>query len=164
MRQLGGWLLAVGERVDALSSIAMSSVRQVRRPGAIRVGHSGTKDVMLESKVVTTPSGPVAQLGARMNGIHEVTGSIPVWSTNSKSLIPNGRNREPRPQFGPLVARCPLPRHLSQFSTFKAGTRLNSATLSVTQTASMARACAAISMSCALIGVPFFSSATRRDA
>jgi hypothetical protein len=30
----------------------------------------------------STPSGPVAQLGARMNGIHEVTGSIPVWSTN----------------------------------------------------------------------------------
>ena len=27
-------------------------------------------------------SGPVAQLGARMNGIHEVTGSTPVWSTN----------------------------------------------------------------------------------
>ena len=27
--------------------------------------------------------GPVAQLGARMNGIHEVTGSIPVWSTTS---------------------------------------------------------------------------------
>ena len=26
--------------------------------------------------------GPVAQLGARVNGIHEVTGSIPVWSTN----------------------------------------------------------------------------------
>ena len=25
--------------------------------------------------------GPVAQLGARMNGIHEVTGSTPVWST-----------------------------------------------------------------------------------
>ena len=24
-----------------------------------------------------------------MNGIHEVTGSIPVWSTISKSLIPN---------------------------------------------------------------------------
>ena len=32
-------------------------------------------------------SGPVAQLGARVNGIHEVTGSIPVWSTISKSLI-----------------------------------------------------------------------------
>ncbi len=29
----------------------------------------------------STPSGPVAQLGARVNGIHEVTGSIPVWST-----------------------------------------------------------------------------------
>ena len=25
--------------------------------------------------------GPVAQLGARVNGIHEVTGSTPVWST-----------------------------------------------------------------------------------
>lgn len=25
--------------------------------------------------------GPLAQLGERMNGIHEVTGSIPVWST-----------------------------------------------------------------------------------
>src|SRR5512145_1423369 len=32
---------------------------------------------------VLVPSGPVAQLGARMNGIHEVTGSTPVWSTNS---------------------------------------------------------------------------------
>ena len=29
--------------------------------------------------------GPVAQLGARMNGIHEVTGSTPVWSTNLRS-------------------------------------------------------------------------------
>ena len=34
-------------------------------------------------------SGPVAQLGARMNGIHEVTGSIPVWSTNLSP--PHGR-------------------------------------------------------------------------
>jgi hypothetical protein len=33
--------------------------------------------------------GPVAQLGARVNGIHEVTGSIPVWSTISKLLILN---------------------------------------------------------------------------
>ena len=41
------------------------------------------------SKFVRSPSGPVAQLGARMNGIHEVTGSIPVWSTISKSLIPH---------------------------------------------------------------------------
>ena len=28
------------------------------------------------------PDGPVAQLGARVNGIHEVAGSIPAWSTN----------------------------------------------------------------------------------
>ncbi len=33
-------------------------------------------------------SGPVAQLGARLNGIQEVTGSIPVRSTNSKLSIP----------------------------------------------------------------------------
>jgi hypothetical protein len=30
---------------------------------------------------IPSECGPVAQLGARMNGIHEVTGSIPVWST-----------------------------------------------------------------------------------
>ena len=29
--------------------------------------------------------GPVAQLGARVNGIHEVTGSTPVWSTTHLS-------------------------------------------------------------------------------
>ena len=37
----------------------------------------------------STRHGPVAQMGARVNGIHEVTGSIPVWSTISKSLILN---------------------------------------------------------------------------
>jgi hypothetical protein len=52
-------------------------------------------------------------------------------------------------------------RYRSQFSTLSAGTRLNSATLSVTHTASIARACAAISMSCAPIRAPFFSNATR---
>lgn len=51
--------------------------------------------------------------------------------------------------------------YLSQFSTLSAGTRLNSETLSVTQIASIARACAAINMSWALRGVPLFSSATR---
>lgn len=30
--------------------------------------------------------GPVAQMGARVNGIHEVTGSIPVWSTSFTSF------------------------------------------------------------------------------
>ena len=33
-------------------------------------------------------TGPVAQLGARVNGIHEVTGSNPVWSTNSLVVLP----------------------------------------------------------------------------
>ena len=44
--------------------------------------------------------GPVAQLGARMNGIHEVTGSIPVWSISPRSARvagpsgrPSGRHR-----------------------------------------------------------------------
>jgi hypothetical protein len=37
----------------------------------------------------TTERGPVAQLGARMNGIHEVTGSIPVWSTILRSRESN---------------------------------------------------------------------------
>jgi hypothetical protein len=32
-------------------------------------------------------SGPVAQLGARLNGIQEVTGSIPVRSTISSKLL-----------------------------------------------------------------------------
>ncbi len=40
-----------------------------------------------------SPNGPVAQLGARLNGIQEVTSSILVRSTNSKSLIPKDRNR-----------------------------------------------------------------------
>src|SRR5688500_14807522 len=36
---------------------------------------------LYNSLFVRPINGPVAQLGARMNGIHEVTGSIPVWST-----------------------------------------------------------------------------------
>jgi hypothetical protein len=36
-------------------------------------------------------SGPVAQLGARLNGIQEVNGSIPVRSTNSLATL--GRRR-----------------------------------------------------------------------
>src|SRR5688500_12591057 len=34
-------------------------------------------------------SGPVAQLGARVNGIHEVTGSSPGWPTNPRSRLDN---------------------------------------------------------------------------
>ena len=33
----------------------------------------------------------MAQLGARVNGIHEVTGSIPVWSTTLRSRLPRER-------------------------------------------------------------------------
>ena len=50
---------------------------------------------MLKSGFVFPKSGPVAQLGARMNGIHEVTGSIPVWSTISKSLIQKTESADP---------------------------------------------------------------------
>jgi hypothetical protein len=100
----------------------------------------------------------VAQLGARLNGIQEVRGSTPLWSTKSKSLIPKDRNPEPRPAMEPRASHSPglLPGrpHPSQFSTLSTGTRLNSATLSVTHTASRARACAAISMSCAPMGCP----------
>ena len=39
------------------------------------------RDASYNQGLAFPPSGPVAQLGARMNGIHEVTGSIPVWST-----------------------------------------------------------------------------------
>ena len=39
--------------------------------------------------------GPVAQLGARMNGIHEVTGSIPVRSTNLRSREPAPKPEQP---------------------------------------------------------------------
>src|SRR6185369_16540516 len=46
-----------------------------------------------------TPSGAVAQLGARVNGIHEVTGSIPVSSTNSgNNLGTTQRGPDARPE------------------------------------------------------------------
>jgi hypothetical protein len=40
---------------------------------------------MFADPALSGTCGPVAQLGARMNGIHEVTGSIPVWSTILRS-------------------------------------------------------------------------------
>jgi len=48
-----------------------------------------------------------------MNGIHEVTGSIPVWSTNSKSLILNcliayPPRRSNRCDYFVLLLRRPL--------------------------------------------------------
>ena len=52
-------------------------------------GFSGSSAVLGSNVRHPTEDGPVAQLGARLNGIQEVTGSIPVRSTNSQSLIPN---------------------------------------------------------------------------
>lgn len=84
-------------------------------------------------------------------------------STISKSLILQAyfanltAKLEPEHGRGLGVDRA----YRNQFSTLREGTRLNSATLSVTHTASIARAWAAISMSWAPIGVPFFSNATR---
>ena len=49
----------------------------------------------------------------------------------------------------------------SQFSRLKPGTRENSRSLSVTSVASIARACAAIQVSFAPIGVPWRSSRAR---
>ena len=63
--------------------------------------------VVLDSRFVLPTSGPVAQLGARMNGIHEVTGSTPVRSTIPNSLILNDCNRPPTPQIQPpLTLLC----------------------------------------------------------
>ena len=46
----------------------------------------GAREIGVKLKVRSSQrNGPVAQLGARMNGIHEVTGSIPVWSTILRS-------------------------------------------------------------------------------
>ena len=47
----------------------------------------------MTNRIESNVRGPVAQLGARMNGIHEVTGSIPVWSTSFLT-----------PRFGELVS------------------------------------------------------------
>ncbi len=69
---------------DAAADTARLSSRganAVRRTDGVRRCSRVTIDVF------GSPSGPVAQLGARMNGIHEVRGSNPLWSTISKSLI-----------------------------------------------------------------------------
>ena len=51
-----------------------------REPRAVALSLT-RRETRRKSGFGISPSGPVAQLGARMNGIHEVTGSIPVWST-----------------------------------------------------------------------------------
>jgi hypothetical protein len=83
-------------RKVATGSGAGRTTHTLRTPGRgarLRLGLSRSltarpRTVNMEG--LQSQRGPVAQLGARMNGIHEVTGSTPVWSTISKSLILNG--------------------------------------------------------------------------
>ena len=57
-------------------------------------------------------SGAIAQLGERLNGIQEVTGSIPVSSTKSQANGPPSRSTNPRSaqDCGFFVARRRLGR------------------------------------------------------
>jgi hypothetical protein len=64
---------------------------------------------MVYTEGSSSQSGPVAQLGARLNGIQEVTGSIPVRSTNSSSSkIGHQAHRAGFELIGELAARSPL--------------------------------------------------------
>src|SRR3954447_22292669 len=64
----------------------------------------------LESHVRSVcTDGPVAQLGARLNGIQEVTGSIPVRSTTLRSPAPVSELRvASHPSLSISGERCPL--------------------------------------------------------
>ena len=57
---------------------------------ASRGGEAGLDDAPLITSRTRAYNGhqygPVAQLGARVNGIHEVAGSIPAWSTTFLDL------------------------------------------------------------------------------
>ncbi len=66
-------------------------------------------------RFVLTPNGPVAQLGARLNGIQEVTGSIPVRSTNlrSRELMPKRELRLGEPREGCLAVAAKRRRRTS---------------------------------------------------
>ena len=56
------------EVVDSTAAPSPETWRQLRRQDP-------------RASVKSPPNGPVAQMRARVNGIHEVTGSIQVWST-----------------------------------------------------------------------------------
>src|SRR5688572_129659 len=95
-----------------------------------------------------------------MNGIHEVTGSIPVWSTISNSLIPHGQNRLPRPEFELRSGRLTSPQSVLDRQK-RQPLELSDV---VDEADCVEGARAAIIMACAAIGVPVFLSATRIDA
>ena len=76
------------DHADRMASGGVGPPRQSAVGNGAGGNQSSGRDTpvpVLELTFFFPTSGPVAQLGARMNGIHEVTGSIPVWSTNLAS-------------------------------------------------------------------------------
>ena len=68
--------------VGAGDSADVHGILRTPRPD----GLTASEPVRYHGPLVVPTRGPVAQLGARMNGIHEVAGSIPAWSTTSSLL------------------------------------------------------------------------------
>ena len=67
-----------------VSQTRASARKPFARYGVAKAGFGGQArgpHAVLRSAFGTPQNGPVAQLGARLNGIQEVTGSIPVRST-----------------------------------------------------------------------------------
>src|SRR3546814_20538816 len=68
--------------------------------------------------------GSLAQLGGRYNGIVEVTGSIPVGSTISKSSVKTGPTRQADGPFSCLQPAQPTASALPKGSSANGSTRL----------------------------------------
>lgn len=138
------------EPTDNLDSAASANVQQILR----ELAHEKGQTVV----AVTHGAGfaAAADRHRRREDRCEVVGGIEAdWRPHSPYV-------DPAENSGRITTSSLA--QFSQFSTLSAGTRLNSAVLSVTQTASRARAWAAISMSFAPIGVPLRSSAVRMAA
>jgi anti-sigma factor RsiW len=84
-------LIRVGGRIIGLVSSNEEAVAAMERALTTTVaGRPGPSAVDPPPRALlawTFHRGAVAQLGARVNGIHEVTGSIPVSSTNSSNKL-----------------------------------------------------------------------------
>jgi hypothetical protein len=85
-------------------------------PGRIETASSCLACLIPLGYTLGLPDGAVAQLGARMTGSHEVTGSIPVSSTITRICF-GTRPEKPRPRtvfhaFSPcsITVRKPFPR------------------------------------------------------
>ena len=72
-------------------------------PVAESRGFDECRAVKENSESASYKSGPVAQLGARFHGMEEVTGSIPVRSTNYFNNLPLCLTR-PEGGIGPILA------------------------------------------------------------